>query len=200
MFTYYLYLSRSAHQTTNSTNPAYFVCSLFEYFFQIKALNQYQNANITHYIKKKEPLCNTLDLGNWDSGFVKLGIPWAEWDKSMIKVGWLHILRLFWERWEEIENIFRNLATFKKKQKKVEILTAGGLILTITISAVIVAFRPIQIRVANGIAIKSRYSVIVICQYLYHDSKLFAPVTCYVELAETSLWGTVLGRENAVFT
>ena len=30
---------RSAHQTPNFTNPEYFVCLLFEYFFQIKVLN-----------------------------------------------------------------------------------------------------------------------------------------------------------------
>ena len=55
-------LSRSAHQTPNFTNPEYFVCLLFEYFFQIKVLNQYQNspknANITRYIKRKKTLCN----------------------------------------------------------------------------------------------------------------------------------------------
>ena len=37
-------------------NPEFFVYLLFEYFFQIKVLNQYQNtpknANITRYIKK----------------------------------------------------------------------------------------------------------------------------------------------------
>ena len=48
-------LSRSAHQTPNFTNPEYFVYLLFEYFFQIKVLDEYQNtpknANITRYIK-----------------------------------------------------------------------------------------------------------------------------------------------------
>ena len=57
-------LSRSAHRTPNFTNPEYFVCLLFEYFFQIKVLNQYQNtpksANITHYIKKKKKHFATL--------------------------------------------------------------------------------------------------------------------------------------------
>ena len=33
------YISRSAHQTPNFTNPKYFVCLLFEDFFQIKVLN-----------------------------------------------------------------------------------------------------------------------------------------------------------------
>ena len=46
------------HRKPNFRNPEYFVCLLFEYFFQIKVLNQYQNtlknANITHYIKKKK--------------------------------------------------------------------------------------------------------------------------------------------------
>ena len=66
-------------------NPEYFVCLLFEYFVQIKVLNQLQktskNANVTHYIKKKKKTpCNTLDWGNWNSGFVKLGVRWAERD------------------------------------------------------------------------------------------------------------------------
>ena len=33
------FISRSAHRTPNFTNPEYFVCLLFEYFFQIKVLN-----------------------------------------------------------------------------------------------------------------------------------------------------------------
>ena len=37
-------LTRSAHRTPNFTNPKYFVCLLFEYFFQIKVLNSYQNT------------------------------------------------------------------------------------------------------------------------------------------------------------
>ena len=36
---------------------------------------------MTCYIKKKKTLCNTLDWGNWYSGFVKLGVWWAEQDK-----------------------------------------------------------------------------------------------------------------------
>ena len=47
-----------------------------------KVLNQYQNtpknSNKTSYIKKKKTLCNTLNWGNWNSGFVKLGVGWAE--------------------------------------------------------------------------------------------------------------------------
>ena len=39
-----LTISRSAHRTPNFTNPEYFVCLLFEYFFQIKVLNWYQNT------------------------------------------------------------------------------------------------------------------------------------------------------------
>ena len=63
-FCYLHQLSRSAHRTPKFMNPKYFV---FEYFFQIKVLNQYQNtpknANITRYIKKeKNTLCN-----NWGS-------------------------------------------------------------------------------------------------------------------------------------
>ena len=65
-------------------NHEYFVYLLFEYFFQIKVLNQQQNtpknANTTRYIKKKKTLCNTLNWGNWYSGFLKLGVRWAERD------------------------------------------------------------------------------------------------------------------------
>ena len=80
------YVFCSAHWTPNFTNTKYFVCLLFEYFFQIKVLNQYpntpKNASITHYIKKKKTLCNTLNWGNWNSGFVKLGVRWAERDNG----------------------------------------------------------------------------------------------------------------------
>ena len=51
----------------------------------MKVLSWYQNtpknANIILYIKKKKTLCNTLNWGSWDSGMVKLGVWWAEWDK-----------------------------------------------------------------------------------------------------------------------
>ena len=66
------------------THPKYFVYLLFECLFQIKVMNQYRytpkNANITRYIKKKKTLCNTLNWRNWNSGFVKLGVRWAERD------------------------------------------------------------------------------------------------------------------------
>ena len=79
-------ISRSAYRIPNFTNPKFFVCLLFEYFFQIKVLNWYQNtpknANITPYIEKKKTLCNTLNWGNWNSGFVKLDVRWAERDKN----------------------------------------------------------------------------------------------------------------------
>ena len=29
---------------------------------------------------RKKPLCNTLNWGNWNSGFLKLGVRWAERD------------------------------------------------------------------------------------------------------------------------
>ena len=56
-----------------------------------KVLNQYQNtpknANITLYIKKnKKTLCNTLNRGNWNSGFVKLCVCWAERDRYYFHV------------------------------------------------------------------------------------------------------------------
>ena len=41
-----------------------------------------KNANITHYVKKKRKKTNTLNWGSWNSGFVKLGVRWAESDNS----------------------------------------------------------------------------------------------------------------------
>ena len=46
------FISRSAHRTPNFTNPKYFVCLLFEYFFQIKVLNWYQNTSINANITR----------------------------------------------------------------------------------------------------------------------------------------------------
>ena len=67
-------------------NPEYFVCLLSEYFFKIKVLNSYQNtlknAIITRYVKKKKLICNTLNWGSWNLGFVKLSARWAERDKG----------------------------------------------------------------------------------------------------------------------
>ena len=34
------------------------------------------------YIKKRETLCNNLNWGNWNSGFGKLGVRWAERDNE----------------------------------------------------------------------------------------------------------------------
>ena len=65
----------------------FFVYLLFEYFYQAKVLDWYhnipKNANTTLYTKKIKTLCNTLKLGNWNSGFVKLVVQWAERDKDM---------------------------------------------------------------------------------------------------------------------
>ena len=62
----------------------FFVYLLFEYFYKITVLNQYhntsKNANIILYIKEIKTLCNTLNRGNWNSGFVKLVVWWAERD------------------------------------------------------------------------------------------------------------------------
>ena len=63
----------------------FFVYLLFEYYYKVKVLNYYhntlKNANITLlYIKKIKTLCNTLNSGNWNSGFVKLVVRWAERD------------------------------------------------------------------------------------------------------------------------
>ena len=67
------YLSHSAHQTPNYTNPEHLVCLLFEYFFQKKVIKIHP---------KTHTLCNTLNWGNQNSGFVKLGVRWTEQDKS----------------------------------------------------------------------------------------------------------------------
>ena len=42
--------------------------------------NTPNNANITLYIKKIKTLCKILNWGNWNSGFIKLGVRWAERD------------------------------------------------------------------------------------------------------------------------
>ena len=50
-----------------------------------KLISKYtQNSNIARYIKKKNTLCNTLNWGNWNSGFVKLGVRLAERDISLV--------------------------------------------------------------------------------------------------------------------
>ena len=96
-------------------------CLLFEYFFQIKVLNQYQNtpknANITCYIQKKKPLCNTLNWGNWNSGFVKLAVRDIDLSKESVNKFQILFLRIFriptgiqWTDW----NYFRNYLTFSK--------------------------------------------------------------------------------------
>ena len=82
--------------SSNTQFWEYFVCLNFEYFFEIKFLNWYQNtpknAKVTRYVKKKKKtLCNTLNWRNWNSGFVKLSVQWAEWDKNMAK-WWITIL------------------------------------------------------------------------------------------------------------
>ena len=38
------------------------------------------NQRIAIIWKKKKTLCNTLNWGNWNSGFIKLGVRWAERD------------------------------------------------------------------------------------------------------------------------
>ena len=54
---------------------------------QLKVLDWYhntpKNANITLYIKNIKTLCNTLNSGNWNLGFVKLVVRWAERDTGL---------------------------------------------------------------------------------------------------------------------
>ena len=46
---------------------------------KIKVLNQDQNTSKNVNIT----LCNILNWGNWNSGFVKLGVRWAERDNTL---------------------------------------------------------------------------------------------------------------------
>ena len=66
MLTYSRQIFCSAHRTPTFTNPEYFFCLLFEYFFQIQVLNKYQNTpknvNTARYIKKKKR-CAKLEIG-----------------------------------------------------------------------------------------------------------------------------------------
>ena len=68
LYAFYYLFSRSAHRTPNFMNPESFAYLLFEGFFQLKVLNQYQNtpknANITRHINEKKVLCKTLNWGN----------------------------------------------------------------------------------------------------------------------------------------
>ena len=80
------FLSRSAHRTPNFSNSEYFDNLFFEYCFMIKVLNWYRNTskNISlHTKKKKKTLCQALNWGNWNFGFVKLGVRWTERDISL---------------------------------------------------------------------------------------------------------------------
>ena len=79
-------ISRSPH-TNNQYESRIFatnfcLLTLLVNIGKIKVLNWDQNtsknANITLYTKKIKTLCNTLNWGNWNSGFVKLGVRWAE--------------------------------------------------------------------------------------------------------------------------
>ena len=71
------FLSCSVHRTPNFTIPEHIIW-LFTFcvLFPDKSLNWYQitpkNANITHFIKKKKPLCTTLNWGNWNWVFDEL--------------------------------------------------------------------------------------------------------------------------------
>ena len=40
---------------------------------------------MTNYTKRKNPLCNTINWANWNLGFVKLGVRWAERDNNFEK-------------------------------------------------------------------------------------------------------------------
>ena len=66
-------LSCSAH-TSNQYESRIFATNF--------CLNTSKNANITLYTQKIKALCNTLNWGNWNLGFVKLVVRWAERDNS----------------------------------------------------------------------------------------------------------------------
>ena len=81
-------------------------------FFQIKVLNKYQNTlknvNITRYIERKKTLCNTLNWGNWNSGFLKLGVWWGERDISLKS----------YLRWRKVNRDFSVATIFFKSSLK----------------------------------------------------------------------------------
>ena len=52
------------------------------------------------YLIEKNPLCNTLNWGNWNSGFVKLGVWWAERDRPPE-----NLKRIFHEFFERVLQI-----------------------------------------------------------------------------------------------
>ena len=64
----YIYLVQLIDHPILRIPNIFFVYILFEYFFPIKVLNQYQytpkNTDMTRYIKKKKTLCNSLNWGN----------------------------------------------------------------------------------------------------------------------------------------
>ena len=88
------HLSCSPH-TTNQYESRIFatnfcLLTLLVNIGKVKVLNwdknTSKNANISLYTQKIKTLCNTLNWGNWNSGFVKLVVRWAERDIGVIKV------------------------------------------------------------------------------------------------------------------
>ena len=54
-------------------------------FKSFKLISKYtQKCQCNSLYQKEKPLCNTLNWGNWNSGFVKLSDQWAERDKSSL--------------------------------------------------------------------------------------------------------------------
>ena len=102
-------LSRSAHRIPNFTNPAYFVCLLYEYFFQIKVLNWYhntlKNANITRCIKKTP--YQQLKLGKLNFRIRKVG-----WSMSWTRyTNW----KYFWVSKKSRQNDVHKCSTYYQK-------------------------------------------------------------------------------------
>ena len=75
--------------SSNTQFWEYFVCLLFEYFFQIKFLNWYQNtpknAKVTRYVKKKKHTLQHLKLGKLKIGIHKIGclMSWTRYTTSI---------------------------------------------------------------------------------------------------------------------
>ena len=73
----FLIQSCSAHRT-----PNFLFINFLRIFSSFKLISKYtQKCQYNSlYEKEKKPLCYTLYWGNWNSGFGKLGVLWAEKD------------------------------------------------------------------------------------------------------------------------
>ena len=107
-YTKFYAFSCSAHRTPNFTNLEYFVCLLFEYSFQIKVLNWYQNSVKIHpnmpiqLVTLKRKKKNTLQ--HFKLGKLKFGIR-----KIGCSMSWTRYISIF-TRYSKIQVVKKNLA------------------------------------------------------------------------------------------